>query len=291
MQRKENNKLLGLESIFEKNGINVKTLAQVLENQEINTIVEIPLDSLIPNKFQPRLKFDNESLKELAQSIKKHGVITPIIVREIDSTHFEIVAGERRTRASKLAQKNTIPAIIADFSDKQMMELALIENIQREDLTGIEEARSYESMKKHLGYTQNQIASVVGKPRSHIANLLRLLTLPPIVQNYILNGQITTGHAKVLVGLNDQQAVDISGQIIRENLSVREVESLVVLTKPYKKKKALPIKERETYQTLEKEFSNFINHKDVSITDKKIQIKFKNFDELKEFIQRFKGEK
>ena len=291
MQRKENNKLLGLESIFEKNGINVKTLAQVLENQEINTIVEIPLDSLIPNKFQPRLKFDNESLKELAQSIKKHGVITPIIVREIDSTHFEIVAGERRTRASKIAQKNTIPAIIADFSDKQMMELALIENIQREDLTGIEEARSYESMKKHLGYTQNQIASVVGKPRSHIANLLRLLTLPPIVQNYILNGQITTGHAKVLVGLNDQQAVDISGQIIRENLSVREVESLVVLTKPYKKKKALPIKERETYQTLEKEFSNFINHKDVSITDKKIQIKFKNFDELKEFIQRFKGEK
>ena len=291
MQRKENNKLLGLESIFEKNGINVKTLAQVLENQEINTIVEIPLDSLIPNKFQPRLKFDNESLKELAQSIKKHGVITPIIVREIDSTHFEIVAGERRTRASKLAQKNTIPAIIADFSDKQMMELALIENIQREDLTGIEEARSYESMKKHLGYTQNQIASVVGKPRSHIANLLRLLTLPPIVQNYILNGQITTGHAKVLVGLNDQQAVDISGQIIRENLSVREVESLVVLTKPYKKKKALPIKERETYHTLEKDFSNFINHKDVSITDKKIQIKIKNLDELKEFIQRFKGEK
>ncbi len=287
MAEKEND-LLNLEKIFEKNGINIKTLAQVLENSEINNIVDLPLSSLSPNRFQPRMKFDDEKLKELADSIKKHGVITPIIVREIAQNQYEIVAGERRTRASLLAKKETIPAIIADFNDKQMMELSLIENIQRENLNGIEEAKSYQAMKEHLGYTQVQIAKEVGKPRSHVANLLRLLTLPEVVQNYILNDKISIGHAKVLVGLNDKQAVSLANQIIYENLSVREVEKILLTYKP--KTTTHHFKNEKQYSTLEEEIKKKLNHPKIQISEKKIQIKFNSFQELEQFVKQLKNE-
>ena len=286
MPKKEND-LFGLEKIFEKNGINLKTLTQVLEESEINNIVEIPLKNLVPNRFQPRIKFDDEKLKELAISIQKHGVITPIIVREIDENQYEIVAGERRTRASLLAKKETIPALIAEFSDKQMMELSLIENIQRENLSGIEEARSYQAMKEHLGYTQAQIAKEVGKPRSHVANLLRLLTLPQLVQNYILDGKISTGHAKLLVGLEDHQVVNLANRIIYENLSVRDVEKILLTYKPsqknYKKKN-----QSFSYHDLEKKLAEKIQYDKVQIQEKKIQIKFNSFEELNDFIEKLK---
>ena len=287
MAKKEND-LLGLEKIFEKNGINIKTLAQVLENSEIINIVEIPVSFLTPNRFQPRMKFDDEKLKELADSIKKHGVITPIIVREIGQDQYEIVAGERRTRASLLAKKETIPAIVADFNDQQMMELSLIENIQRENLNGIEEARSYQTMKEHLGYTQAQIAKEVGKPRSHVANLLRLLTLPEVIQNYILNEKISIGHAKVLVGLNDTQAVQLANRIIYENLSVRDVEKILLSYKP--RVVTHQSKNQAQYQELEKEMMQKMHHSKIQISEKKIQINFSSYAELEQFVKQFTNE-
>lgn len=286
MKKQENNRL-NLEKIFEKNGINIKTLAQVLENSEINSIVQIPLNDLIPNRFQPRIKFDETKLKEMADSIVKHGVITPIIVRQIQEGQYEIVTGERRYRASKLANKETIPAIIAEFNDKQMMELSLIENIQRENLTGIEEARSYEAMKQHLGYTQAQIAKEMGKPRSHVANLLRLLTLPEMVQQSILDEKISTGHAKLLVGLDDKEAVNLTNRIIRENLSVRDVEHILLLNQPNKKNKPVNNKTDVTkYNQLEEKLQTKLNHKQIRVDKKRIQIKFDNEEELVEFIER-----
>lgn len=286
----KNENKLNLEKIFEKNGINIKTLAQVLENSEINSITQISLNSLIPNRFQPRIKFDEEKLKEMAESIAKHGVITPIIVRPIQEGQYEIVTGERRTRASKLIHKETIPAIIAEFSDQQMMELSLIENIQRENLTGIEEARSYEAMKQHLGYTQAQIAKEVGKPRSHVANLLRLLTLPAAVQAAILEEKISTGHAKLLVGLDDQTAVHLTNKIIRENLSVRDVEHLLLLNQPMKnnKKKTQDSEIAQKYTQFEKILMEKLNCKQIRVDKKKIQFKFNSMEELEEFITKVK---
>ncbi len=285
MPKKEND-ILGLEKIFEKNGINIKTLAQVLENSEVNSIIEIKVETLIPNRYQPRLKFDDEKLNELANSIKKHGVITPIIVREVGENQYEIVAGERRTRASILAQKETIPAIIVDFNDKQMMELSLIENIQREDLTGIEEARAYYEMKTQLGYTQAQIAKEVGKNRSHIANLLRLLTLPNVVQNYILEGKISTGHAKVLVGLDDKKAVSVANKIILDNLSVRDVEKLLLNEKPVKK--TIKKQVQNDYSQIEKTLNQKLNYSRIYVKDKQIQIKFSSNEELFRFVEQLK---
>lgn len=277
---------LGLDKIFEKNGISLKTLNEVLENNEINSIIEVDVKSLIPNRFQPRLKFDEVKLKELAESIKKHGIITPIIVRHAGEGQFEIVAGERRSKASELAQKDTIPAIVADFSDKQMMQLSLIENIQREDLTSIEEARSYNEMKTVLNLTQAQLAKEVGKPRSHIANLLRLLTLPFVIQNYILEGKISTGHAKVLVGLEDKEAVEFANRIIRENLSVREVEHLLQTQQTTKKPTKKSNKTNKTFVELEGVLKDKYHHNKIYVSEKEIKIKFKNSEELKEFVKK-----
>lgn len=282
MAKKENEKnISGLEQIFAKNGINIKTLSSVLQNND-NVIVEISLSVLIPNRYQPRSRFDEEKLNELAASIRKHGIITPIIVRFLSDDQYEIVAGERRVRASKLADKETIPAIIADFNDKEMMEIALIENIQREDLTSIEEARSYNEMKKIYGYTQEQIAKELGKSRSHVANLLRLLTLPELIQNHILDGKISTGHAKLLIGLDDALAIEITNKIIVNGYSVKETENILKKTIMNK----IKIKKTIKYENEEQLAKQKLKHDRITISKTQIKIIFKNSDELNNYLKK-----
>lgn len=217
----------GLESLFSVNGLQ-DVLTNDDENHTQSTDVEtISLDQLRPNPYQPRHTFDRQALQELADSISLHGVIQPIIVRK-GIVGYDILAGERRFRASQLAGLTTIPAIVKPFSEEQMMELALLENLQREDLTSIEEAKAYQVLLSHLQVTQEELGKRVGKSRSHVTNTLRLLQLPVNVQAEIEAGKLTMGHTKILIALGDevliQQIVEL---IISENLSVRETEKLV----------------------------------------------------------------
>ena len=179
------------------------------------------------NPYQPRRVFDEDSLNELAASIKEHGVFQPIIVKK-SIKGYEIIAGERRYRASKLAGKTTIPAIIRDFTDEQMMEIALLENLQRENLSVIEESIAYQKMLTSLKLTQEELALKVGKSRSHVTNILGLLRLPENVQRMILNHELTMGHARVLSKLEDSEKIrEIATKIVEDNLTVRATEELL----------------------------------------------------------------
>jgi ParB family chromosome partitioning protein len=185
------------------------------------------VEDIVPNQFQPRKEFNDESLAELMHSVLQYGVLQPVLVRK-KGLGYELIAGERRLRASKLAGCKTIPAIVREYSDAEMTEIALIENLQREDLNSIEEARAYERLLVEFGFTQELLAQKVGRSRSHIANFLRLLNLSELVQSYIANGSLTMGQAKPLLGLTKADLqVDAADFIIAENLSARAVEDLV----------------------------------------------------------------
>lgn len=217
----------GLESLFSTNGFQDMIEVQEVEATQGYDIEEIKLDQLRPNPYQPRHKFDEQALQELADSIREHGIFQPIIVRK-GVVGYDILAGERRFRASQLAGLATIPAIIKPFTEEQMMELALLENLQREDLTIIEEAQAYQMLLTKLSLTQEALAKRVGKSRSHVTNTLRLLQLPQSVQAQIESGTLTMGHTKILIGLGDDQLLQqIVELIISENLNVRETEKLV----------------------------------------------------------------
>ena len=217
----------GLESLFSTNGFQDMIEVQEVELTQGYDIEEIQLDQLRPNPYQPRHKFDEQALHELADSIQEHGIFQPIIVRK-GVVGYDILAGERRFRASQIAGVATIPAIVKPFTEEQMMELALLENLQREDLTIIEEAQAYQMLVTNLSITQEALAKRVGKSRSHVTNTLRLLQLPKTVQNQIESGTLTMGHTKILIGLGDDQLLQqIVELIISENLNVRETEKLV----------------------------------------------------------------
>lgn len=188
-----------------------------------NSQQQLSIKALQPGIFQPRGYFDEGSLLELSESIKKNGILQPIVVRSInDSNSYEIIAGERRFRAAKMAGLQTVPVIIKSLDDKQALEIALIENIQRENLTPIEEAEGYKRLQAEFGYTQEQLGGVLGKSRSHIANMLRLLSLPQAVKAMINSGTLSMSHARVLVGAEDPQG--LAEKIINEGLNVRETE-------------------------------------------------------------------
>ena len=198
----------------------------IIENSNREDVKKLPISELRSNPYQPRKVFDETKLKELAQSIKEYGVVEPIIVKK-SIKGYEIVAGERRTKAAELAGLTEVPAIIKDFNDSQMMEIALLENIQREDLTVIEEARAYKSMIEKLGITQEDIARKMGKSRSHITNILGLLKLPKNVQNMVNAGSLSMGHARVLSKLSDEsEIVRLSNEVLNKNLSVRALEQM-----------------------------------------------------------------
>ena len=220
----------GLEQLFNSEPLNFETLNN-FEKEIVNTtkesdIVNIKISEIRSNPHQPRKYFDEKALEELADSIKEHGVIEPIIVKK-SIKGYDLVAGERRTKAARLAGLETIPAIIKDFTDQQMMEIALIENIQREDLSAIEEAIAYKNYIDETGYTQEDVAKKFGKSRSYITNLLGLLTLPTNVQNEVTNGTISMSHARVLSKIEDDKLIeDLANKIIEDEISVRELENL-----------------------------------------------------------------
>ena len=208
----------GIEALFEDE-------PQVEDNEE--EIQDLNLSDIRPNPYQPRKNFDDKSLKELADSIKENGVFQPIIVRK-SVKGYEIIAGERRFRASKLAKKTTIPAIVRDFSESQMMEVAVLENLQREDLTPLEEAQAYEILQKNLGLTQEEVSKRMGKSRPYIANYLRLLTLPNKTKHLLQHGELSMGQARTLLGLKNKDKIDeVAKQVVKEGMPVRKVEALV----------------------------------------------------------------
>lgn len=192
------------------------------------SIQELKITECRPNPYQPRKTFDADALDELKTSILEYGIIQPLIVRK-SIKGYEIVAGERRYRAAKEAGLNTVPAIVKDYNDQKMMEIALLENLQREDLSVIEEALAYKSLIKELSLTQDELSVKLGKSRSHIANTMRLLLLPENVIMYINNGELTMGHGRALLGLNDKKNIEaVAKQIRQKTLNVRQVEQLII---------------------------------------------------------------
>ena len=199
-----------------------------LENKEGDQ-VKLPIQNLISGKFQPRKHFDQTELDELAESIRSNGILQPILVRPLNEkgSSYEIIAGERRWRAAQIVKLHEVPVIIRDFDDSTALGVALIENLQRSDLNIIEEAEGFRSLMLKFEFTQEKLSSQLGKSRSHIANVLRLLSLPNSVKRHISNGDLSFGHARVLVSLPEEKAKEVADRIIDEELSVRKVEKLV----------------------------------------------------------------
>lgn len=188
---------------------------------------QVPIEYLQRGSYQPRRYFSESALQELAQSISAQGIIEPLVVRPLSHQHYEIIAGERRWRAAMIAGLQEVPCIIGDYNEQQTAAITLIENIQREDLNILEEAGAYQQLIQTFQYTQDDLSEIVGKSRSHIANLLRLLTLCEPVQAFILQQQLTLGHARMLVGLHPQQQLSWAQQVIKQGWSVRQLEQKI----------------------------------------------------------------
>lgn len=218
----------GLNSIF---GQDVEQYLDDIQNNAAEAPgrreVELPIEEIRPNPYQPRKEFDKKALEELSESIKTHGIFTPLLVRKSVSG-YDLITGERRLRAAKMAGLKTVPAIQVEFTEEQMMEIAILENVQREDLNPIEEAAAYESLIQKLGYTQEKLAERVGKSREYCANIMRLLKLPEDVQSMVVNKELTMSHVRPLLSLNDEEEIfDAAEKIKKNKMSVREVEAYV----------------------------------------------------------------
>jgi len=259
-----------------------------------SSINEISIAEIEANLDQPRKDFDEESLEELAESIRQVGVIQPISLKKLENGKYMIIAGERRFRASKMAGKTTIPAYVREVNDDLMMEMALVENIQREDLNAIEIALSCQNLMEKCNYTQEQLSERIGKKRATVTNYLRLLRLPADIQMALKDKKIDMGHARALVSVEDPVAqLNIFSQILAEGLSVRKVEELVrnlgVEKKPKAKSSQLDLKEE--YSELKSRLSNLFSSKvDLSCDAKgkgKITISFKNDDEFLKILEFF----
>lgn len=233
-------------------GRGIDALFQDIEEVDVKKeeVLDLPLNELRPNPYQPRKTFDEQSLKELANSIERSGVFQPIIVRRSQIKGYEIIAGERRFRASKLAGKTDIPAIIRDFDEEMMMQIAVLENLQREDLNPLEEAEAYDMLMKNLKLTQAQVAERLGKSRPYIANYLRLLSLPKLVKEMVQEERLSMGQARTLLGLKDKSnLLKLANRCVKENLTVRQLEKLVSEMNEVKEKKKIPrlMKEKPYY--------------------------------------------
>ena len=276
----------GLEQLFNTDNLNMSQIEQQIYEETPNEeIVELDINDLRPNPYQPRQVFNEEALQELASSIKEHGVFQPIIVKK-SIKGYEIIAGERRYRASKLAGKKTIPAIIRQFTDEQMMEIALLENLQREDLNAMEEAKAYQSLIDHLQITQEEVSKRVGKSRSHITNMLGLLRLPKEVQTMINDKKLTMGHARVLSKLeNEQQIIQMAEDIVENKKSVREAENLAQDKDVEHKVKMNRRKPTSSeYRYVEELLRDKLDTR-VRIKEKKIEINFTNKADLNRILE------
>ena len=250
------------------------------------TVQEVELEQINAGRFQPRENFNEESLNELTKSIKKHGVLSPILVRELGLNKYEVIAGERRLRASLKAGLETIPCLIDQKKDQDALESALIENLQREDLNAVEEARGYDRLKREFGLTQDEVATSTGKARSTIANSLRILSLPQRVLDYLAAGKIEKGHAKLLASLDPKEAEKAAENIVKNKLTVRDLSKTSNTNKKNKQ-----TKEKQTDVLLiEQEMSDNFGHQ-ISIEAKNkqkgvVQISYKTSDELETIISK-----
>ena len=262
-------------------------LDALLGDQKLPTTTkEIDLEKITAGRFQPRQEFDDTKIQELADSIKKHGVLSPILVREIGLDKFEVIAGERRVRASKIAGLKTIPSLVNQKEDQEALEAALIENLQREDLNPVEEARGYDRLKREFDLTQDEIAKATGKARSTIANSMRILSLSPKILDMISQGVLEKGHAKILSGLETTKAEQLAEAISQKKLTVRQAEALL---KPAKKTTKTKEKDRDTLN-IEDEISGNFGHKTEIETKTtktgKVSIFYHSPDELETIIQK-----
>jgi ParB family chromosome partitioning protein len=277
----EENKILnkGLDALLGQN-----------TNNNQKSVKELPVEDINPGRFQPRTNFDEEKLLELTNSIKNHGVLSPILVREVGLNKYEVIAGERRLRASKNAGLKTIPTLIDQKQDKDALESALIENLQREDLNAVEEARGYDRLKREFGLTQDEVAASTGKARSTIANSLRLLSLPAKVLDMLSSGQIEKGHAKLLASMDPLEAEKAANNIIKNKLTVKDLAGLS--SKKTNKKTQTKTKDRDLL-IVEEEMSESFGHKvEIEAKNKKsgkVVINYNTKDELESIISKLKN--
>ena len=275
----------GLEELFSIEDINYGNLEEkIMETVHEEEIQHLPLNELRVNPYQPRKTFNEESLNELAESIKEHGVFQPIIVKK-SIKGYEIVAGERRFRASKLAGKETIPAIVRNFTDEEMMEIAVLENLQRENLNAVDEANAYKTLMENLHLTQDQVSKRVNKSRSHITNLLGILSLPEDVLTLVKENKLSMGHARCLSKLSDIEKInELTKKVLEENLSVRELEALASGEEIERKNKIVKKPKSNEYTSLEKELTEYYGTK-VKIANKKLIISFENNQDLNRILE------
>ena len=262
-------------------------LDALLGDQKIPTTTkEIDLEKITAGRYQPRQEFDSVKIQELAESIKKHGVLSPILVREVGLDKFEVIAGERRVRASKIAGLKTIPSLVNQKEDQEALEAALIENLQREDLNPVEEARGYDRLKREFELTQDEISKATGKARSTIANSMRILSLSSKILDMISQGALEKGHAKILSGLDTTKAEQLAEAISQKRLTVRQAGALL---KPAKKPTKIKLKDRDTLN-IEDEISGNFGHKTEIETKTtktgKVSIFYHSPDELETIIQK-----
>ncbi|KKB37464.1 ParB/RepB/Spo0J family partition protein [Bacillus thermotolerans] len=278
-------------------GINALFKDMDLDSSE-ETVKDVALKELRPNPYQPRRVFNEEAIEELKQSIQEHGILQPIIARK-SIKGYEIVVGERRYRAAKAAELQKVPVVIRKLTDEQMMEMALLENLQREDLTALEEAAAYQSLIERLNITQEELAMKMGKSRSHIANHLRLLSLPPEVQQLITDGALTMGHGRAILGLKEkEQMIQAANKAVKEGLNVRQLEKWIQEcnqnvpreTSTPEETKDVFIKERE--DVLRERFGTAVRIKQTKNKKKgKIEIEFVSPDDLNRILDLLGQEK
>ena len=275
----------GLEQLFDSEVLDFNSFeSNILESASVEDIQQINLSEIRSNPYQPRKIFNQEALQELAESIKTYGVFQPVIVKK-SIKGYDLVAGERRVKASRLAGMETIPAIVKDFSDEMMREIALLENLQRENLTAIELAWAYKSIIDSLHITQEELAVKIGKSRSNVTNTLGLLRLPNSVQNMILDGKLSMGHARELSKLEDnEQILEYAKNIVNNNLSVRDIENMSKNSEVKKKNPINRVSKDREYEYIERELKEYFGTK-VKIGNKKIEISFSNNNDLDRILE------
>ena len=277
----------GLEELFNAEVLDFDSLEEkIVEETPKEEIVDIKIDELRSNPYQPRKVFDQEALQELSDSIKQHGVFQPIIVKK--SIHgYEIIAGERRVKASKMAGLDTVPAIIREFDDTEMMEIALLENLQREDLNPFEEANAYVKIMEAKNLTHDELAKVLGKSQSYITNTVGLLRLPDNIRDLVINGKLSMTHARILSKMSDISTINLlADRIVKENLSVRDLEEIAKgnnIDKLVKVRRRVKESDRE-YKYAEELLCEKLDSK-VRVYKNKIEVKFSNADDLNRILE------
>ena len=264
----------GLEQLFSTEVLDFNTFEDnIMESASESDILQIPVGEIRPNPYQPRKTFDQQALDELATSIRNYGVFQPIIVKK-SIKGYDLIAGERRLRASKLAGLDTIPAIVKEFSDEEMREIALLENLQRENLTSIELAWAYKGIIDSLHIRQEDLAQKIGKSRSHVTNMLGLLRLPDDVQDMVRENKISMGHARVLSKIEDDKKIeDLATKVVKDNISVRDLEDISSNKEVVKKVPIIRQPKVNEYQYIEEELRDILGTK-VKVDNKKIEIFF-----------------